>query len=229
MDTKVGRFTREGIKVALAWKAKGDIGQIAVVGLGNNFTPGAENITSEIDDMMNVFADTEHVIWFTAAEYRPEQAEVNAALRAAATRYPKLVLVDWDAWYESQRRFTGRDHLHLTPKGAAAYSSLIAAAVTKVTQAADETPAGGATAPRMYTKGVIPGSGPGSATSGSSTTKGTTRSTSSTTRRRTTTTAQHRSSPTTAPSPAAPTAPTPTTPPGTTPPGTTPPTSPTTP
>ena len=175
MDTKVGRFTREGVKVARGWKERGDIGQIAVVGLGNNFTPG-EDIRSEIDDMMGVLSDTEHVIWFTAAEYRPAQAEVNAALRAAAQRYPKLVLVDWDSWYEAHRGFTGRDHLHLTPEGAEAYSSLIAASVAKVTQAANEQPAPGASRPQMYTKGVIPGSGPGSATSGSSTTKTTTRS-----------------------------------------------------
>jgi hypothetical protein len=68
-----------------------------------------------------------------------------------------LVLVDWNTWYASRRGFTGRDHLHLTPAGAAAYASLIAAAVTKVTQAADEVPAPGASCPRTYTKGVIPG------------------------------------------------------------------------
>jgi hypothetical protein len=157
VDTKVGRFTREGVKVARGWEAQGDIGQIAVVGLGNNFSPG-EDIAGEIDDMMSVFADTEHVIWFTVAEYRPQQAKVNTALRAAAARYPKLVLVDWNAWYESRRNFTGRDHLHLTPAGAAAYASLIAAAVTKMTSAADEIPAPGASRARMYTKGVIPGS-----------------------------------------------------------------------
>ncbi len=164
MDTKVGRFTTEGIKVARGWTSRGDVGQIAVVGLGNNFTPGAENIAGEIDDMMSVLADAEHVIWFTVAEYRPEQAEVNVALRAAVQRHPKLVLVDWDSWYQAERGFTGRDHLHLTPKGAEAYSSLVAAAVSKVTHAANEQPAAGATAPRTYTKGVIPGSG--SATSG---------------------------------------------------------------
>jgi hypothetical protein len=157
IDTKVGRFTREGVQVARGWKSHGDVGQIAVVGLGNNFAPRSEDIAREIDDMMRVLAGTEHVIWFTVAEYRPEQAKVNAALRAAVASHPQLVLVDWNAWYRAQRGFTGRDHLHLTPEGAAAYASLIAAAVTKVTQSADEVPAAGATSPRTYTKGVIPG------------------------------------------------------------------------
>ena len=169
VDTKVGRFTDQGVDVTRRWRKKGDaIGEIAVVGLGNNYGGDEAAFAASIDEMMAALDGVDHVIWFTVAEYRDEQAEVNRQLELATRRHPNLVLVDWNTWYEADPDLTGADDLHLTPLGAAAMSRLVADAVHDVTHAANEVPEPGVEDPVMTTKGTMPpGSGAKSSSSGS--------------------------------------------------------------
>ncbi len=169
VDTKVGRFTDQGIDVTEKWIDRKALGEIAVVGLGNNYNGDEVAFGESIDEMMTTLVGVDHVIWFNVAEYREEQIEVNEALESARERYPNLVVVDWNTWYEAEPDFTGADDLHLTPDGAQAMASLLAYAVHDVTEAANEVPKAGVKDPVMTTKGTMPaGSGPKSKSSGSS-------------------------------------------------------------
>jgi hypothetical protein len=172
VDTKVGRFTDQGVDVTERWLTrKKAVGEIAVVGLGNNYGGDEDAFATSIDEMMELLADVDHVIWFNVAEYREEQEEVNEQLRLATERHPDLVIVDWNTWYESEPDFTGADDLHLTPEGALAMASLLADAVTDVTAAANEVPRPGVDDPIMTTRGTMP-SGSGSKSSSSKSSSG---------------------------------------------------------
>jgi hypothetical protein len=171
-DTRVGRFIDEANRVIE--KRHGDIGQIAVLNLGNNYNGDRAAFARQVDVALGQLAAVPHVIWIDVAEFEDDRAEVNDTLHAAARTHPNLTVVDWNSWWEKDRSLTGADHLHLTPKGAEAYASLVASAVSEVTEAAGEIPAPGAKPPRLNTSGRIPSSS--GASSGRSSTRSPSRS-----------------------------------------------------
>ncbi|HKY17067.1 MAG TPA: hypothetical protein VJM33_19220 [Microthrixaceae bacterium] len=141
VDTQVGRFTGAGVEVATDYAADDDIGDIAVVGLGNNYLGDEAEFAAQVEEMMTALAGVDHVLWLTVAEYEDDQHEVNEVLRAAQAHHPNLVLVDWNSWWDSEPDFTGADQLHLTPEGAEAMAALIGDAVDEVVSAANLRPA----------------------------------------------------------------------------------------
>ncbi len=181
-DTRVGRFLDEAIRVVE--KRRADIGEIVVLNLGNNYNGSETQFAAEVSEMLDLLAGVSHVIWMNVGEFKADRVEVNDTLRAAAETHKNLTLVDWNSWWSENRSFTSGDRLHLTPDGADAYAALVAAAVTRVTQAAGEIPAPGAKEPKLNTSGRIP-SGSNSSSSGASTRRS---SGSSSSRRRATTT-----------------------------------------
>lgn len=181
-DTRVGRFLDEGVRVIR--KRREDIGEIAVLNLGNNYNGSQEQFATEVDEALGELEGVAHVIWINAGEFEEDRAEVNETLRDAAASRSNLTIVDWNSWWEDNPSFTSGDRLHLTPEGAEAYAALVASAVTQVTQAAGEIPAPGAKSPKLNTSGRIPSSSGSKGTSNRSTRS------SGSTRRRTTTTVE---------------------------------------
>jgi hypothetical protein len=156
-DTRVGRFLDEANKVIL--KQRKDVGQIAVLNLGNNYNGDQVAFAKSVDTALEALTGVSHVIWVNVGEFEEDRAEVNEVLRNAAAVHPNLTIVDWNAWWEEDDSLTSGDRLHLTPDGAQAYAALVAAAILQVTEAAGEIPAPGAKAPRLNTSGRIPSSG----------------------------------------------------------------------
>lgn len=224
-DTRVGRFLGEAIRVIK--KRRDDIGEIAVLNLGNNYNGSQEQFAGEVAEALEELSGVSHVIWINAGEFEDDRAEVNEALREATRMHPNLTIVDWNSWWEDNPSFTSGDRLHLTPEGAEAYAALVASAVTQVTQAAGEIPAPGAKSPKLNTSGKIPSS----RSSSSSRSSGSSRSSRSGQRQTATTavpvepgdaqsvpTTRAPSAPTSSPPATSPTTPAPTTPPPTSPP-----------
>ena len=58
------------------------------------------------------------VVFVTVFEYRPEQAEVNNELRAAAAPLPNIRVADWNTFERANPGHTSHDGLHLKPSGA---------------------------------------------------------------------------------------------------------------
>jgi hypothetical protein len=164
-DTRVGRFLPEATKVLQRRAA--DLGEVVVLNLGNNYNGDPVAFSAEVEEAMAELRQVDHVIWINAGVFEEEQREVNSVLRAALRRHRNLVLVDWNTiWDEHQRSYTGADDLHLTPKGAEAYASMVADAVNRVAHLANIEPAPGPEEPVITTKGSVPSS-KGSGTSGS--------------------------------------------------------------
>ena len=92
------------------------MGSVAVVELGNNACCDAGSFGHQIDLVMQTMNGLP-VIWLTAARFRPYEDQVNAAIRAAALRWPNLFVADWGAVADAYPTLTYPDHLHLTPPG----------------------------------------------------------------------------------------------------------------
>lgn len=182
-DTKVGRFLDEGVGVLK--RRHSQIGEIAVILMGNNYNGDEVAFRSQLDDAMEQLQGVEHVIFFTVTMYDEDRAEVNDALADLGRSESNVTVVDWGAWCdENVDDFLVGDRLHLTPEGAEALAELVGESVTRVTRAAGEYPEPGVARPDLNTKGTIPKS------------KGTTK------RRTTRTTAEDAEAPATTSSPA---------------------------
>jgi hypothetical protein len=81
---------------------------------------------SDLDAVMRalVAAGVDKVLWLTLHETRPDYAAMNDQIRAAATRWPQLVVVDWNAASLNQTWFSD-DGVHLNYQGAMGMARLL--------------------------------------------------------------------------------------------------------
>jgi len=80
----------------------------------------------DLDTVMRALdaAGVETVLWLTLREQRPDYATMNMQIRAAAGRWPQLVVVDWNAVSRNMSWF-GDDGLHLNFQGTLGMSRLL--------------------------------------------------------------------------------------------------------
>ena len=57
---------------------------------------------------------------------RPWEAQANGEIRAAAERYPNVVVADWKAASDGHPDYTRSDGIHLSPGGGGVYAATIA-------------------------------------------------------------------------------------------------------
>ena len=157
-NTRVGRFLPEATKV-VSERLPDGIGHIVVLNLGNNYGKDRAQFSTQVDEMLALLANTEHVVWITSGEYQKGQHEVNDVLREKLATHPNLVLVDWNGVWKQHPEYTGADNIHLTPEGTDAYAKLIVTGLGRITAAAKETPEPNPAKPQINTRGSIPASG----------------------------------------------------------------------
>jgi hypothetical protein len=138
-DTRVSRFTGEGLTIVE--ERRDEIGDIAVVGLGNNYNGDKEQFAVEVTEMLSLLEGVDHIIWLTVGEFDEDREDVNDVLEFHANADDRLLLADWNSWWAAEPGFTGADELHLTEDGALAMAALVAQSVSAVTAAANEVPA----------------------------------------------------------------------------------------
>lgn len=100
------------------------LGRVLVIGVGYN--ESADGYPHGIDLVMRAALrqGARRVVWVTLRETRDVYRSTNVAIRAAARRWPELVVADWNA-YSSGRPWFRRDGLHLTGTGAEALASFL--------------------------------------------------------------------------------------------------------
>lgn len=106
------------------------LGDVLIVKVGYN--EGSYGYRQGIDRVMRTALrqGADAVVWVTLRETRDIYAATNRAIRAAAKRWPKLVLADWNA-YSAGKPWFGSDGLHLTPGGAEAMARYLSANVVR--------------------------------------------------------------------------------------------------
>ena len=100
------------------------LGDVLVVDVGYN--EPARGYGQGIDHVMRaaLAQGAKAVVWVMLRETRPLYRETNVAIKTAASRWPQLVVADWNA-YSRGRPWFGTDGLHLTPTGASELAAFV--------------------------------------------------------------------------------------------------------
>jgi hypothetical protein len=125
VDGQVGRQGSDGPTALGSWLAQGWAGPALVIHLGSNGSIGAESL----DTMIAAVPDRK-VALVTVRVPRPWEGSSNDVIRAAVSRFPNAVLVDWHAYSQGHGDWFGQDGYHLTQTGADAYATLIRDAIS---------------------------------------------------------------------------------------------------
>lgn len=125
-DAEGSRRLPQGIQVLKA--RRDEIGRAVVLQQGNNYIASEGSFGDQIDQAMRVLRGTSRVVWLTVAERWPSRVEINRQIRAAANRWPTIVVADWARVIAAHPEYAG-DQLHLSPEGRRAIASLIDRAV----------------------------------------------------------------------------------------------------
>jgi len=94
------------------------LGSVVVIDVGYNDPPAEYG--DGIDGVMQVLVRQRvtTVIWVTMQEKRPLYRATNAAIRAAAKRWPQIQIADWNDVSSAKPKWFVDDGLHLSPAGA---------------------------------------------------------------------------------------------------------------
>jgi len=94
------------------------LGSVVVIDVGYNDVPS--DYGSDIDRVMQALVrqNVTTVIWVTMQERRILYRTTNAAIRAAAKRWPQIRVADWDDASGAKPKWFVDDGLHLTSSGA---------------------------------------------------------------------------------------------------------------
>jgi peptidoglycan/LPS O-acetylase OafA/YrhL len=121
VDAEVGRQLADVVDLVAAKAADGSLGEVVVLHLGTNGPFTGE----EIDELMAAAGPDRLVLLVNVLVPRRWEGEVNAALAAAAGRYPNARVVDWRSLATSEAGLIRDDGYHLTPNGAERYADLL--------------------------------------------------------------------------------------------------------
>jgi lysophospholipase L1-like esterase len=102
--------------------ANGGVRDTVVVHVGNNGIITEEQLRG----MLGALSGAERVVLVTVRVPRPWMDPNNALFERVAADYRNVTLADWAAESAEHRDFMVSDGVHLTSKGAAAYTRLIA-------------------------------------------------------------------------------------------------------
>lgn len=94
------------------------LGSVVVIDVGYNDPPAqyGEDVDRVMQALVRQRVTT--VIWVTMQEKRPLYQATNAAIRAAAKRWPQIQIADWDGASATKPKWFVDDGLHLTSAGA---------------------------------------------------------------------------------------------------------------
>jgi hypothetical protein len=100
-----------------------ELGPVVIVDVGYNDPP--DEYASGLDPVMQALVDAhvERVVWLTLAEHEDVWAETNVVIRAAVTRWPRLV-VDW-APLATENPDWFADSAHLNAAGATGFAHFL--------------------------------------------------------------------------------------------------------
>ncbi len=123
VQAETSRAWSAGQTVLAQDKADGRLGAEVIVALGTNGPISA----ADFDAMMRILQGASRVVFVNIHVDQPWQDPNNAVLATGATRYPNVVLADWDTLATQHPEWLGTDgtHLDVNGAGAVALASLI--------------------------------------------------------------------------------------------------------
>ena len=122
VDGDVSRQYGAGLARLGELQAAGRLGEAVVIHLGNNGIITREQLA----ETMRLLAGVRYLYFVNVRVPRPWEPEVNATLRAAALRWPRIRIIDWRGATAGLDDLFTRDQVHLRPAGARFYADVIA-------------------------------------------------------------------------------------------------------
>lgn len=128
VDAVVGRQVSAGIQDLQIRRETGELGDIVIVGLGNNGT----FTDAQFDAMMVPLVDVPIVVFVNVRVPRRWEDSVNATIASGVSRYPNTYLVNWYGLSANRPDLFWDDGMHLRPEGAQLYVHNIAEVIRSV-------------------------------------------------------------------------------------------------
>lgn len=127
VDGQIGRQMAEAPAVLDQLRRNGQLGQTVIIELGTNgaFTK------DQLSNLLASLKDAKRIILVNTRVPRPWESIVNKHIAEAAAQDPRITMIDWYGASSGKTSYFEHDGVHLKPKGAKAYASLLAQALTK--------------------------------------------------------------------------------------------------
>ncbi|MFH5184386.1 acyltransferase family protein [Paenibacillus sp. TAB 01] len=125
VHAKVGRQMAEAYAIVEQLLAERKLGDTVIVELGTN---GAFS-KKQLDSLIDLIGDQRRILLVNTRVPRPWEDVVNTELSQTAEAHSNITLVDWFQASTNQDAFFAPDGVHLQPKGAEFYASLLAGAL----------------------------------------------------------------------------------------------------
>jgi len=125
MDGKIGRQLSHADDTVEALDKAGKLGDIVIVELGTNGTFSDKSLTY----LLELLGKDRSILMVTTRVPKKWQDSVNDKLKAAASAYDNVTLVDWYALSAGKDEYFGKDGVHPTRTGAEAYAAMLAESV----------------------------------------------------------------------------------------------------
>jgi hypothetical protein len=122
-----GGYASTALDVINGWRTS--LGPVVVIVDGyNDLTSSfASDVELTLDTLRN--DGVQHVLWVNLHEVRPEYAQKNAVLAAAALHHPELRVLDWNAYSSPHPEWYQTDFIHLVPAGGVAIAGFVHQAI----------------------------------------------------------------------------------------------------
>ena len=125
IDAQVSRQFGTGVGIVRQLAADGRLRRIVVIGLGTNGT-----VTSQqVRQLVAVAGSRRDLVFVNTFVPRPWEWADNRILARAASRYPNVVIADWQHTIRHRTYLLWGDGIHPKPPGGAIYARMIKAAV----------------------------------------------------------------------------------------------------
>ncbi len=96
-----------------------------IVELGTNYDNDPVKFRNDLDDLMALLSDADHVLWLKPSIFRVKIKDVHVEIDAATRRYPNLHAVDWGAVTAANTHFTTADNIHMQGLGGQALADFM--------------------------------------------------------------------------------------------------------
>lgn len=128
INGKVGRQMAEAPKLIEDLQKKGKLGTTVIIELGTN---GAFS-KSKFQSLLKQLKDVKHILLVNTRVPRAWEEQVNKTLAGAASKDPRITLVDWYGTSEDQTGYFAKDGVHLKSDGAKAYTAMLIKALSQL-------------------------------------------------------------------------------------------------
>jgi hypothetical protein len=122
-----GTYVPTALNVINSWRTT--LGPVVVIVDGYNDIPAT--FAADVELTLDTLRDdgVQHILWVNLHEVRPEYAQKNAVLAAAALHHPDLRVLDWNAYSSPHPEWYQTDYIHLVPAGGVAIATFIHQAI----------------------------------------------------------------------------------------------------